>query len=45
MPLDSNCFYNSDHVNEKGAAIVTSDVNRRLEALEKGESVAGVVRK
>lgn len=45
MPLDSNYFYNSDHVNEKGAAIVSTDVNRRIEALETGEPVAGVVRK
>jgi len=45
MPLDSIYFYNSDHVNEKGAAIVTKDVNRRIEELEKGEQVAGVLRK
>jgi len=45
MPLDSIYFYNSDHLNEKGAAIVTKDVNRRIEELEKGEQVAGVLRK
>jgi len=44
MPLDSNYFYNSDHVNEKGAAMVTKDVNRRVEELEKAEQVAAVVR-
>jgi hypothetical protein len=33
MPLDSNCFYNGDHLSEKGAAIVTTEVNRRLISL------------
>jgi hypothetical protein len=45
MPLDSNYFYNSDHVNEKGAKTVTTDVNRRIEELEKARQVASVVRK
>jgi hypothetical protein len=44
MSLDSNYFYNSDHVNEKGAAMVTTDVNRRVEELEKAEQVAAVIR-
>ena len=34
MPLDSDCLYNADHLNEKGAVIVTTDVNRRINALE-----------
>ena len=38
-------IYWFDHVNEKGAAIVTKDINRRIEELEKGEQVAGVLRK
>jgi hypothetical protein len=42
MPLDSSYFYNCDHVNEKGAALVTTDVNRRIEELEKGEQLAGI---
>jgi DltD protein len=45
MPLDSSYFYNSDHVNEKGAAAVTADVNKRVEELEKGEQVAAALRK
>jgi hypothetical protein len=45
MPLDSGYFYNSDHVNEKGASIVTIDVNRRIEELEKGKQIAGEARK
>jgi hypothetical protein len=35
MPLDSSCFYNSDHLNEKGARVVSLEVNRRIEGLEK----------
>jgi hypothetical protein len=33
MPLDSDCFYNADHLNEKGAIIVTREVNRKIAAL------------
>lgn len=35
MPLDSSYFYNSDHLNEKGARVVSLLVNRRVEELEK----------
>jgi hypothetical protein len=33
MALDSNCFYNADHLNEKGASVVTREVNRKIAAL------------
>jgi hypothetical protein len=33
MALDRDCFYNADHLNEKGAAILTMDVNRKIAAL------------
>jgi hypothetical protein len=35
MPLDSNFFYNADHLNEKGAALLTTEVNKRIAILEK----------
>jgi hypothetical protein len=34
MPLDSDCFYNADHLNEKGAAIISGEVNRKITALK-----------
>jgi hypothetical protein len=33
MPLNPDCFYNCDHLNEKGAIIVSRDVDTRLKAL------------
>lgn len=33
MPLDRDCFYDPNHLNEKGAAIVTSEVNRLVTAM------------
>lgn len=33
MRLDSNCFYNGDHLNEKGAVVVTQEVNRKIDAM------------
>jgi hypothetical protein len=34
MHLDSEYFYNADHLNEKGASIVTGEMNRRIQALD-----------
>ena len=45
MPLDSISFTTRITWMLKGAAIVTKDVNRRIEELEKGQQVAGVLRK
>ncbi|HXD78040.1 MAG TPA: SGNH/GDSL hydrolase family protein [Puia sp.] len=43
MPLDSDCFYNADHLNEKGAGILSRAVDRRISTLADSPQAAAML--